>query len=119
MGSRAEPNAWKATGANEMSRHKIDALRRRDGGLCQLCFRPIDFSLAGTNHRMAPSVDHIIPKSKGGKGTRDNLRLAHACCNGKRGNGPSVTFDVMMEALEYFAAKGRSLVFSSLGSSRS
>ncbi len=80
----------------EMSNHKLLALRKRDGGLCQICFRPVDFRLAGTNDRMAPSADHVIPKSRGGKGVLENLRLAHACCNGKRGNGPSASYDIVM-----------------------
>ena len=32
------------------------------------------------------TVDHILPKSKGGKATLDNLRPMCAHCNGRRGN---------------------------------
>ena len=32
------------------------------------------------------TVDHIIPKSKGGADTPDTLQLAHARCNKIKGN---------------------------------
>ena len=34
----------------------------------------------------APSLDHIIPKSKGGKGLENNLQIAHALCNSAFGD---------------------------------
>lgn len=88
-----------------MSRSKIASLRKRDGDLCRICWTPIDFRLAGTDHPMAPSADHVLPKSRGGTGVMRNLRLAHAICNVRRGSGPSATVDVVMEALEYFAER--------------
>ncbi len=50
----------------------------RDGENCWLCGRFV-----------APrkrSLDHVIPKSKGGTNDIGNLRLAHKSCNGRRGN---------------------------------
>jgi 5-methylcytosine-specific restriction endonuclease McrA len=86
-----------------MSNSKLLALKKRDGNLCQICFSEVDFSLLGTNHKMAPSADHIIPKSRGGTGVMANLRLTHASCNNKRGNGPSASYDIVLEAFEHFA----------------
>jgi 5-methylcytosine-specific restriction endonuclease McrA len=88
-----------------MSKGKIASLRKRDGDYCAICRQLIDFSLAGSHHPMAPSADHVLPRSRGGPGVMRNLRLAHASCNGRRGNGPAATWDVVMEALEYFAGK--------------
>ncbi len=31
-----------------------------------------------------PSIDHILPKSKGGRNQLDNLRLTHTDCNNVR-----------------------------------
>lgn len=44
---------------------------------CGICFKPImDKS----------TIDHIIPKSKGGTNKLSNLQLAHLECNRKKGN---------------------------------
>lgn len=49
--------------------------------VCAICGLPIDKSLKSP-HPMSPSVDHIIPISKGGDATAiDNLQLAHRTCN--------------------------------------
>lgn len=37
----------------------------------------------------AASVEHIVPKSHGGKKSRTNTVMACRQCNGTRGNGPS------------------------------
>lgn len=60
------------------------AIYERDEWVCQLCHDPIDRE-AGRNEHFAPSLDHIIPKSKGGPDTNDNLRTAHRICNAIRG----------------------------------
>lgn len=56
----------------------------RDGWVCQLCGEPTD-RLAGPNSDWFPSLDHIVPQSKGGGHDRDNLRTAHRWCNAVRG----------------------------------
>lgn len=52
----------------------------RDGWICQLCLAPIDWDLTGRG-RFAPAVDHIVPLSKGGRHSLDNVWAAHAGCN--------------------------------------
>src|SRR5690625_4198334 len=48
---------------------------------CGICGHPVDFSLKPP-HPMAPTLDHIIPVSKGGHPSDiDNLQLAHWTCN--------------------------------------
>lgn len=37
-------------------------------------------------HSININVDHVIPKSKGGKTNITNCQLAHATCNTKKGN---------------------------------
>jgi len=59
---------------------QVKALRKRDGGRCWLCDRPIDFK-AESNSDKAPSREHLIPESRGGPNTLDNLVLCHPPCN--------------------------------------
>lgn len=49
---------------------------RRDGQICQSCFQPIPDNEV--------EFDHIIPFSKGGSTTADNLKLCCRTCNRKK-----------------------------------
>ena len=60
-------------------------LYERGGGVCWICGERCDYS-ADINDNMYPSIDHIVPISKGGKDEWSNVRLAHRICNSKRGN---------------------------------
>ncbi len=55
------------------------AVLARDGLVCQLCGNPI-------RYQSNIAIDHIIPVSKGGPDTLDNLRVAHRFCNSRRNN---------------------------------
>ena len=49
--------------------------------VCGICGKPVDKSLKYP-HPLSPTVDHIIPVSKGGHPCDlANLQLAHRCCN--------------------------------------
>lgn len=65
----------------------LDKLYERDGGMCWICGEPCDYE-TDRNGDLYPSIDHIVPISKGGKDTWDNIRLAHRICNSLRQNGP-------------------------------
>ena len=52
----------------------------RDGWHCYLCDLPIDPSLKNRNPLM-PSLDHVIPISKGGLHSKSNVRITHYRCN--------------------------------------
>jgi 5-methylcytosine-specific restriction endonuclease McrA len=62
-----------------------DELFDLQDGLCWICHQPMKL---GTRpcHPLAPSVDHVVPLSKGGKNHPSNKLLAHVRCNGRRGN---------------------------------
>lgn len=48
---------------------------KRDGNVCQYCGSPYDLTL-----------DHVMPKSRGGRSTWDNLATACKGCNSKKGD---------------------------------
>lgn len=55
------------------------------GSDCWLCGLPINLTIAWP-HPSSFSVDHVIPRSKGGTDALDNLRPSHLGCNSRRGN---------------------------------
>lgn len=64
----------------------------RDNGTCWLCGKKCDWqdqtqnengTVCGNNY---PSIDHILPLSKGGLHSWDNIRLAHRHCNTVKGD---------------------------------
>lgn len=64
-----------------------DQVVREYGDVCHICQEPIDMNLPRTN-RLGLTVDHVIPLSKGGTDTMDNLRPAHWICNNRKSNKP-------------------------------
>ena len=52
----------------------------RDNWCCGICKEAVDPTL---NHPdpMSASLDHVVPLSRGGSHTRDNVQLAHLRCN--------------------------------------
>lgn len=56
----------------------------RDNWICHLCGEKIDPSLRMPD-RMSRTLDHLIPISKGGNHTKDNVSAAHWLCNVRRG----------------------------------
>ena len=57
----------------------------RDGYICQLCSEPTEPD-ADPLSDWYPTVDHIVPRSKGGTHDAKNLRCAHRWCNSVRGD---------------------------------
>jgi 5-methylcytosine-specific restriction endonuclease McrA len=57
----------------------------RDGWACQLCYQPIDQSIAWPDP-MSPSVDHVVPLSRGGAHALHNVQSAHLGCNSSKGD---------------------------------
>lgn len=69
----------------------LEKLVTRDHGICYLCGQTIDWSdyqvingkkFARGNY---PSIDHVIPISRGGMHSWNNVRLAHFSCNASKG----------------------------------
>lgn len=57
----------------------------RDNWTCHLCGDAIDPRLRGDNWWRA-TLDHLLPLSKGGSHTLDNVASAHWRCNMDRGD---------------------------------
>ena len=58
----------------------LTKLYMRDGGVCQICGRHINFD-CDSNSDYYPSIDHIQPLAKGGLHSWDNVQLACRICN--------------------------------------
>jgi len=57
----------------------------RDGWICGLCSEHVDPATEWPDP-LSPSLDHILPLSKGGPHAMANVQLAHLGCNVKKGN---------------------------------
>lgn len=56
---------------------------KKYNGICAICGRPVDVTDKGPGYikKDYPTIDHIIPLSKGGTHTWGNVQLAHMICN--------------------------------------
>lgn len=71
----------------------LEKLFERENGQCHICgllCNYNDYKISEEGHfivgRFYPSIDHVIPLSKGGTHTWDNIKLAHLSCNSWKGN---------------------------------
>lgn len=62
----------------------LSEIRVRDGNRCHLCLKAVPEK--AWPHPMSPSLDHVVPLSKGGTHDPDNVKLAHLECNTAKGN---------------------------------
>lgn len=67
--------------------HYIDPelVFKRDRFTCRICAEPLDMK-ADFPHPNYPTIDHILPLSKGGDHTFGNVQSAHFLCNSRKGN---------------------------------
>ena len=82
----------------------LERLYERDKGICHICgglcqwddFTQTDKAfIAGESY---PSVDHIVPLSKGGKHSWDNVGLAHRRCNSLKGDALHISLDLRLSS---------------------
>jgi hypothetical protein len=79
----------------------------RDGWICQLCSTPISRSVRWP-HKMSPTMDHVLPVTKGGAHLEGNLQSAHLSCNIAKGNRVVVaTMDTSAESAAKTAGGGK------------
>lgn len=69
----------------------LNKLFKKDKGICKICGLKCDFnSIKYVNGKKCssiyyPTIDHIIPLSKGGLHSWNNIQLAHLSCNSSKG----------------------------------
>lgn len=87
-----------------MSYEKARQVILKTQTICGICGKPVDFTLKYP-HPMSPTVDHIIPVSKGGHPfDLANLQLAHRCCNRQKGD------KVMSDAISARISEDRKVI---------
>lgn len=60
------------------------SIYERDDHKCWLCSGSVDMKADPQRDDWAPSLDHVLPRSKGGTHDPSNLRTAHRWCNSVR-----------------------------------
>lgn len=66
---------------------RLDRLEifERDAWTCGICELPVDQGLAFPDPG-SPTLDHVVPMSRGGGHVQGNVQLAHFYCNTVKGN---------------------------------
>jgi len=63
---------------------RLDDVVDRDGWRCGICGDGVDAGIAWPDP-LSPSLDHIVPLSRGGSHTLANCQIAHLRCNISKG----------------------------------
>ena len=84
-------------GVRSDARITHEEVAERDSFTCYLCGDLVDMSLPRTS-RFGATLDHVIPISKGGVDSLDNLKLAHWVCNIRKSDKILEVGDVASEA---------------------
>lgn len=71
-------------GAEIAGRYTLAEVVAKSSGSCHLCGDPVDMSLKCPDPQ-SPTIDHLVPLSKGGPDVLGNVMLAHRWCNTSRG----------------------------------
>lgn len=68
---------------NKQEAVKLITILKHGKLICEICGEPIKKT---SNKKYYFSIDHKVPKSKGGGWELENLQSAHRCCNNNKGN---------------------------------
>lgn len=64
---------------------------------CHICGLRIPGNIVSFVHPLFGTVDHVVPRSKGGKNVLANRRPAHHLCNSSKGNSLELTQECIVE----------------------
>lgn len=67
--------------------YTLSQIAARDNFLCGICGNPVNMT-AECPDPYSPTRDHIVPISRGGQDTPENVQLAHFECNWRKGDSP-------------------------------
>ena len=88
-------NRYKRRAKLKEGKVTLNYIYERDNGICYLCGRRTSYKDCKINDKgyfivgkTYPSIDHVVPLSKGGANFNDNCRLACHRCNSLKGNKP-------------------------------
>lgn len=75
--NRQHASAWRAR-ARRTQVEPVDynAIWERDQGICHICSLPVE--------RSDVQFDHVIPLSRGGTHTAENVKVSHSVCNNRK-----------------------------------
>lgn len=62
---------------------RLSQLLDEQGGICFYCGKRVTRS---GSVRTSPNIDHVVPKSKGGLNSWDNVVASHLICNSAKGD---------------------------------
>lgn len=82
----ARGRAWTRRTGARYEHIEADKVFERDGYVCQICGKPTA-ERDGNLSPMYPTVDHVVPLSKGGDHTYGNVQTAHFICNSHKAAG--------------------------------
>lgn len=77
---------WRRAKLRDPAAEQIDRddIGDRDGWGCGLCGSPVDQALTYP-HPDSPSLDHVVPLSRGGLHVESNVQISHLTCNVRKG----------------------------------
>ena len=75
----------------------IQAMYAEQSGKCHYCAKHMTFHLGEIIEQDSVTIDHKIPKSKGGKSTVENKVLACGKCNGEKDSLTDKEFILVLE----------------------
>ena len=84
---RLEVGAWPypGRGSDWISKRKRLALYERDGWACYICNAKLSADTP-INTPLEPTLDHVLPRSRGGSDEPENLRTCCRSCNVRKSN---------------------------------
>ena len=85
---------------------RLEMVYEMCGGFCHLCGHPVPYpdTEKKKGSGMGATVDHIVPRSRGGTNCLTNLKLAHAFCNSLRGTS-KITIEVIQYVVSEYEAR--------------